>query len=72
MQAPHCHGGRKLHGKPNCGEVWRKPISSLIHKVAMTPREGGATPGANTQLAGERGGGGGEEGVTSHGHFLRN
>lgn len=29
-----------LHEKPNCKEVWRKPIAFVIHKVAMTQREG--------------------------------
>lgn len=32
-----------LHEKPNCKEVWRKPIAFVIHKVAMTQKEGTAT-----------------------------
>lgn len=32
-----------LHEKPNYKEVWRKPIAFVIHKVAMTLKEGTAT-----------------------------
>lgn len=34
-----------LHEKPDCKEVWRKPIAFVIHKVAKTQKEGTATLG---------------------------